>query len=125
MVSMTTSNPWIRYGDVLEVIERSTGDAIKEKSSTRSKNLWFYWDGVKENCRVMGFNLADLAVTTPQPPTAEMVEARTLARVIDYIDMLIENALSGPSQQVQAGKLWGLKTLRAELRKQQDNPLGG
>ena len=77
MVNMTTSNPWIRYGDVLAVIERSTGDAIKGKSSARSKSDWFYWEGVKENCRVMGVNLAGLAVTTPQPPTAEMVEART------------------------------------------------
>jgi len=121
---MTTSNPWIRYGDVLEVIERSTNDAMSGKRSVKNQRDWFYWEGVKENCRVMGVNVADLAVSTPQPPTAEMVEVRTLARVIDYIDMLIENALSGPSKQVQTGKLWGLKTLRAEPRTQQDNLQG-
>lgn len=124
MVNTPTSNPWIRYSDVLTVIENRTGDAIKGKRSAQSERDWFYWEGVKENCRVMGVNLADLAVTTPQPPSAEMVEARTLARVIDYIDMLIENALNGPSKQVQTGELWGLKTLRAELRKQQYKPLG-
>jgi hypothetical protein len=94
------------------------------KRSVKNQRDWFYWEGVKENCRVMGVNVADLAVSTPQPPTAEMVEVRTLARVIDYIDMLIENALSGPSKQVQTGKLWGLKTLRAEPRTQQDNLQG-
>nr|DAX92436.1 MAG TPA: hypothetical protein [Caudoviricetes sp.] len=120
-----TPNPWIRYADVLAIIERSTNNATKKKKSLKTNLYWFYWDGVQENCRVMGANLANLAVNTTQPPTAEMIEARTLARVLDYIDMLIENALSGPSQQVQTGKLWGLKTLRAELRKQQDNPLGG
>lgn len=125
MVNTPTSNPWIRYGDVLEVIERSTNQAMSEKRSAKSQRDWFYWEGVKENCRAMGVNVADLAVTTPQPPSAEMVEARTLARVIDYIDMLIENAVSGPSKQVQTGNLWGLKTLRAELRKQQDTLLGG
>ena len=123
-MSVSTSNPWIRYGDILAIIERSTGDAIKGKSSARSQRDWFYWDGVKENCRVMGVNVADLSVTTPQPPTAEMVEARTLTRVINYIDILIENAVSGPSKHVQTGNLWGLKTLRAELRKKQDNLLG-
>lgn len=125
MVNMTTSNPWIRYGDVLAVIERSTGDAIKEKSSARSKNLWFYWDGVKENCRVMGVNLADLAVTTPQPPTAEMIEARTLAWVAACIDAIIEKALSSGDEHAQEVALVGLKTLRAELRKKQDKLLGG
>lgn len=125
MVNMTTSNPWIRYVDVLEVIERSTGDAIKEKSSARSKNLWFYWDGVKENCRVMGVNLADLAVTTPQPPTAEMIEARTLAWVAACIDAIIEKALSSGDEHAQEVALLGLKTLRTELRSKQDKLLGG
>ena len=124
MMNTPTSNPWIRYGDVLAVIERSTGDAIKEKSSARSKNLWFYWDGVKENCRVMGVNLADLAVTTPQPPTAEMIEARTLAWVLDRIDMMIDD-LSDPDEQIRADKLLGLKALRAELRDEQRKLLGG
>ena len=124
MVNMTTSNPWIRYGDVLKVIERSTGDAIKEKSSARSKSRWFYWEGVKENCRVMGVNLADLAVTTPQPPTAEMVEVRTLAWVLDRIDMMIDD-LSDPDEQIRADKLLGLKALRAELRDEQRKLLGG
>ena len=122
MVNMTTSNPWIRYGDVLAVIERSTGD---EKSSARSKNLWFYWDGVKENCRVMGVNLADLAVTTPQPPTAEMIEARTLAWVAACIDAIIEKALSSGDEHAQEVALLGLKTLRTELRSKQDKLLGG
>lgn len=123
-MNMTTSNPWIRYGDVLKVIERSTGDAIKEKSSARSKSRWFYWEGVKENCRVMGVNLADLAVTTPQPPTAEMVEVRTLAWVLDRIDMMIDD-LSDPDEQIRADKLLGLKALRAELRDEQRKLLGG
>ena len=125
MVNMTTSNPWIRYADVLAIIEKIADASNNEKRLVQSEINWFYWDGVKEGARTMGIDIANLAVITPQPPTAEMVEARTLARVLDYIDMLIENAVSGPSQQVQAGKLWGLKTLRAELRKQQDKPLGG
>lgn len=123
-MNTTTPNPWIRYGDVLKVIERSTGDAIKEKSSARSKSRWFYWDGVKENCRVMGVNVADLAVTTPQPPSAEMVEARTLAWVLDRIDMMIDD-LSDPDEHAQADKLLGLKALRAELRDEQRKLLGG
>nr|DAS39096.1 MAG TPA: hypothetical protein [Caudoviricetes sp.] len=121
---MTTSNPWIRYGDILGIIERSTGDAIKEKSSARSKSHWVYWEGIKENCRVMGVNVADLAVTTPQPPSAEMVEARTLAWVLDRIDMMIDD-LSDPDEQAQADKLLGLKALRAELRDEQRKLLGG
>lgn len=121
---MTTPNPWIRYVDVLTIIEKIADASSKGKRSTRSGFERFYFDVVEEIARTMSVDLADLVVTTPQPPSAEMVEVRTLARVIDYIDMLIENALSGPSKQVQAGKLWGLKTLRAELRKQQDNPLG-
>nr|DAY05041.1 MAG TPA: hypothetical protein [Caudoviricetes sp.] len=122
---MTTSNPWIRYADALTLTEKITDASNKEKQSAQSKSDLFYWDGIEEGARTMRIDLAYLARTTPQPPSAEMVEARTLTRVISYIDMLIENALSGPSQQVQAGKLWGLKTLRAELRKQQDKPLGG
>lgn len=125
MVNTPISNPWIRYGDVLAIIEKIADASSNEKRLVQSEINWFYWDGVKEGARTMGIDIANLAVITPQPPTAEMVEARTLARVLDYIDMLIENAVSGPSQQVQAGKLWGLKTLRAELRKQQDKPLGG
>lgn len=124
MVNIPTSNPWIRYADVLTIIEKIADASSDEKQLVQSEINWFYWDGVKEGARTMGIDIANLAVSTPQPPSAEMVEARTLARVIDYIDMLIENALSGPSKQVQTGKLWGLKTLRAELRKQQDNPLG-
>lgn len=125
MVNTPTSNPWIRYADVLAIIEKIADASSNEKQLVQSEINWFYWDGVKEGARTMGIDIANLAVITPQPPTAEMIEARTLARVIDYIDMLIENAVSGPSQQVQAGKLRGLKTLRAELRKQQDKTLGG
>lgn len=124
-MNTTTPNPWIRYADVLTIIEKIADASSNEKRLVQSEINWFYWDGVKEGARTMGIDIANLAVITPQPPNTELVEARTLARVIDYIDMLIENALSGPSQQVQAGKLWGLKTLRAELRKQQDKPLGG
>lgn len=124
-MNMPTSNPWIRYGDILAIIKRSTDQAMSERCSAESQRDWDYWAGVKENCRVMGVNAADLAVTTPQPPTTEMIEARTIARVIDYIDMLIENAVNGPSKQVQAGNLWGLKTLRTELRSKQDKLLGG
>lgn len=122
---MTTPNPWIRYADVLAIIERSTDNATKKKKSLKSNLYWFYWDGVEEGARTMSIDLAYLAAATPQPPTAEMVETRTLGRVIDYIDMLIENAVSGPSKQVQTGNLWGLKTLRTELRKKQDKTLGG
>ena len=122
-MSMTTSNPWIRYADVLAIIDRSTNDAIDGKRSAQSKSDWVYWEGVKENCRVMGGNVADLAVTTPQPPTAEMVEARTLGWALDRIDMMIDD-LSDPDEQTRADKLLGLKTLRAELRKKQDKLLG-
>ncbi|AGU14670.1 hypothetical protein CARG_02555 [Corynebacterium argentoratense DSM 44202] len=121
---MSTSNPWIRYRDVLEVIERSTNQAMSEKLSAQSQSDWVYWDGIKENCRVMGVNVAGLAVTTPQPPTAEMIEARTLARVIDCIDAITEKALSSREEQAQAAMLLGLKNLRAELRSKQDKLLG-
>ena len=121
---MSTSNPWIRYGDVLEVIERSTGDAIKRKNSAQSQISQAYWDGIKENCRVMGVNLADLAVTTPQPPTAEIVEARTLGWVAACIDAIIEKALSNGDEQAPGVMLLGLKTLRTELRNKQDKLLG-
>lgn len=124
MVNMPTSNPWIRYADVLEVIERSTNDAMSGKRSARSQRDWVYWDGVKENCRAMGVNFADLAVTTPQPPSTEMVEARTIGWVLDRIDMMIDD-LSSREEQERADMLLGLKALRAELRKQQDNLLGG
>lgn len=124
MVVMTNSNPWIRYGDVLKVIERSTGDAIKEKNSAQSQRDWFYWEGIKENCRVMGVNVADLAVTTPQPQTAEMVEVRTLGWVLDHIDMMIDD-LSDPDDPAHVDKLLGLKALRAELRDEQRKLLGG
>lgn len=120
-----TSNPWIKYGDVLTLTEKITDASNKEKQSAQSKSDLCYWDGIEEGARTMSISLANLAAATPQPPSAEMVEARTLGWVIDYIDMLIENAVSGPSKQVQTGELWGLKTLRAELRKQQDKPLGG
>lgn len=121
---MTTSNPWIRYGDVLTIIENRTGDAIKGKRSAQSQRDWFYWEGAKENCRVMGVNVADLAVTTPQPPTAEMVEVRILAWVAACIDAIIEKALSNGDEQAQEVALLGLKTLRAELCKKQDKLLG-
>ena len=121
---MPTSNPWIRYVDMLAVIERSASDAIEKKNSAKSERDWAYWEGVKENCRVMGLNVADLAVTTPQPPSAAMVEARTLAGVIDCIDVMIEKALSSREEQAQANMLLGLKNLRTELRKKQDNLLG-
>lgn len=124
MVSTPTSNPWIRYGDVLAVIERSTSDAIKGKKSARRKSDWFYWEGVKENCRVMGVNVADLAVSTPQPPSAETIEARTLAWVAACIDAIIEKALNSGDEHAQEVALVGLKTLRAELRKKQDKLLG-
>lgn len=124
MVNMPTSNPWIRYADVLTLIKKITDTSKKGKQSAQSNREWFYWDGVRKAAWAMHNSIADLAVTTPQPPTAEMVETRTLARVIDYIDILIENAVNGPSKQVQTGNLWGLKTLRTELRKKQDKLLG-
>lgn len=119
-----TANPWIRYADMLAVIERSTGDAIKGKKSAQGKSDWFYWEGVKENCRVMGVNVADLAVTTPQPLSAEMVQVRTLAWVLDRIDMMIDD-LSNPNEQTRADKLSGLKALRIKLRGEQSKLLGG
>ena len=121
---MPTSNPLIRYADMLAVIERSTGDAIKGKKSAKSEISHAYWEGVKENCRVMGLNVADLAVTTPQPSSAAMVEARTLAGVIDCIDVMIEKALSGREEQTPGVMLLGLKDLRTELRNQQAKLLG-
>lgn len=121
---MPTSNPLIRYADILAVIERSTGDAIKGKKSAKSQIYHAYWEGVKENCRVMGVNVADLAVSTPQPPSAEMVEARTLAGVIDCIDVMIEKALSSRDEQTPGVMLLGLKDLRTELRNQQAKLLG-
>lgn len=124
MAAMTTSNPWIRYADVLAVIERSTSDAIKGGKSARRERDWFYWEGVKENCRVMGVNVADLAVTTPQPPSAEMVEVRTLGWVLDRIDMMIDD-LSDSDEQTRADKLLGLKALRIKLRGEQSRLLGG
>lgn len=120
-----TSNPWIRYADVLTLTKKITDASNKEKQSAQSKSDLAYWDGIEEGARTMRINLADLAVSTPQPPGAEMVEARTLTRVIDYIDILIENAVNGPSKHVQTGNLWGLETLRTELRIKQDNLLRG
>ncbi|MCF1712976.1 hypothetical protein [Corynebacterium argentoratense] len=121
---MPTSNPWIRYADALAVIKRSTSDAIKKKNSAKSEGDWAYWEGVKENCRVMGVNVADLSVTTPQPPNTEMVEARTIGWVLDRIDMMIDD-LTDPNEQIRADKLLGLKALRAELRGEQSKLLGG
>jgi hypothetical protein len=121
---MTTPNPWIRYGDVLTIIEKITDTSRNGKSSAQSNREWFYWDGVGEAARAMSTSIADLAVTTPQPPTAEMVEARTLGWVLDRIDMMIDD-LSDPDEQAQADKLLGLKALRAELRDEQRKLLGG
>jgi hypothetical protein len=109
---------------VLDIIKHSTGDAVKGKESARGEHDWFYWEGVKENCRVMGVNAADLAVSTPQPPNTEMVEARTIGWVLDRIDMMIDD-LSDPNEQARADKLLGLKALRAELRDEQRELLGG
>lgn len=122
---MPTSNPWIRYADVLALIKSSTGDAIKGRNSAQSQISHAYWEGVKENCRVMGVNVADLAVSTPQPPSAVMVEVRTLAGVVDCIDVMIEKALSSREEQAPANMLLGLKNLRTELRNQQSKLLGG
>nr|DAP78783.1 MAG TPA: hypothetical protein [Bacteriophage sp.] len=122
---MTTSNPWIWYGDVLAVIEKIADASSNEKQSAQSKSDLFYWDGIEEGARTMGIDIANLAVITPQPPTAEMVEARTLAWVAARIDAIIEKALSNGDEQAQEVALVGLKTLRAELRKKQDNLLGG
>lgn len=116
MVNMPTSNPWIRYADVLAIIEKIADASSNEKRLVQSEINWFYWDGVKEGARTMGIDIANLAVITPQPPTAEMVEVRTLGWVIDRIDMMIDD-LSDPDEQTRADKLLGLKALRAELRK--------
>ena len=119
-----TSNPWIRYADVLTLIKKITDVSSKGKRSAQSKSHWFYWDGVKEATRIMGVDLADLAVTTPQSPSAAMVEARTLGWVLDRIDMMID-ALSDPGDPANVDKLLGLKALRAELRDEQRKLLGG
>lgn len=124
MVNMTTSNPWIRYADVLTLTEKIADASNKEKQSAQSKSDLCYWDGIEEGARTMRIDLADLAVTTPQPPTAEMVEVRTLGWVAACIDAIIEKALSNGDEQSQAVALLGLKTLRAELRKKQDKLLG-
>ncbi len=118
-----TSNTWVRYADVLTLIKKITDASSKGKRSAQSKSDWFYWDGVKEGARTMGIDIANLAVITQQPPTAEMVEVRTLIWVLDRIDMMIDD-LSDPDEQTRADKLSGLKALRAELRKQQDTLLG-
>ena len=123
MVNTPTSNPWIRYADVLTLIKKITDVSSKGKRSAQSKSHWFYWDGVKEATRTMGVDLADLAVATPQPPSAEMVKARTLGWVLDRIDMMIDD-LSDPDEQTRADKLLGLKALRAELRDAQRKLLG-
>lgn len=124
MVNMTTSNPWIRYADALTLTEKITDASNKEKQSAQSKSDLFYWDGIEEGARTMRIDLAYLARTTPQPPTAEMVEARTLAWVAACIDAIIEKALSSGDEHAQEVALLGLKTLRTELRKKQDKLLG-
>lgn len=124
MVNMPTSNPWIRYGDALTIAEKISDASNKEKQSAQSKSDLAYWDGIEEGARTMRIDLADLAVATPQPPSAETVEARTLAWVLDRIDMMIDD-LSDPDEQTQADKLLGLKALRAELRDEQRKLLGG
>ncbi len=124
MVCVTNSNPWIRYADALTLTEKITDASNKEKQSAQSKSDLFYWDGIEEGARTMRIDLAYLARTTPQPPTAEMVEARTLGWVLDRIDMMIDD-LSDPDEQAQADKLLGLKALRAELRDEQRKLLGG
>lgn len=121
---MPTSNPWIRYADVLPLIKKITDVSSKGKRSAQSKSHWFYWDGVKEATRTMGVDLAGLAVATPQPPTAEMVEVRTLGWVLDLIDMMIDD-LSDPDDPAHVDKLLGLKALRAKLRDEQSRLLGG
>ena len=97
MVNTPTSNPWIRYGDVLEVIERSTAQAMREKRSARGQRDWDYWDGIKENCRVMGVNVADLAVTTPQPPSAALADevASQLQRAARIAQSTIYDGIEG------------------------------
>lgn len=124
MVNTPTSNPWIRYADVLAIIEKIADASSNEKQLVQSEINWFYWDGVKEGARTMGIDIANLAVITPQPPTTEMIEARTLTWVAACIDAIIEKALSSGDEQAQEVALVGLKTLRAELRKKQDKLLG-
>jgi len=124
VVNTPTSNPWIRYADVLAIIEKIADASSNEKQLVQSEINWFYWDGVKEGARTMGIDIANLAVITPQPPTTEMIEARTLTWVAACIDAIIEKALSSGDEQAQEVALVGLKTLRAELRKKQDKLLG-
>lgn len=124
MVNTPTPNPWIRYADALTLTEKIADASNKEKQSAQSKSDLCYWDGIEEGARTMSINLAGLAVATPQPPSAEMVEARTIAGVIDRIDMMIDD-LSDPDEQSRADKLLGLKALRAELRDEQRKLLGG
>lgn len=121
---MPTSNPWIKYWDALTLTKKIADASNKEKQSAQSKIDLCYWDGIEEGARIMSINIADLAVTTPQPPSAEMVEARTIGWVLDRIDMMIDD-LSDPDEQARADKLLGLKALRAELRDEQRKLLGG
>lgn len=120
MVNMPTSNPWIRYADALTLTEKITDASNKEKQSAQSKSDLFYWDGIEEGARTMRIDLEYLAVSTPQPPSAEMVEARTLGWVAACIDAIIEKALNSGDEQAPGVMLLGLKTLRVELRKKQD-----
>lgn len=122
---MPTSNPWIKYADALTLTKKITDGSNKEKQSAQSKSDLAYWDGIEEGARTMSINLADLARTTPQPPSAEMIEARTLAWVAACIDAIIEKALNNGDEQAQEVALLGLKTLRTELRNKQDKLLGG
>lgn len=122
-MNMTTPNPWIRYADALTLTEKITDAANKEKQSAQSKSDLCYWDGIEEGARTMSIDLADLVANTPQPPSAAMVEARTLGWVAACIDAIIEKALSNGDEHAVA--LLGLKTLRGELRKKQDKLLGG
>ena len=124
MVCVTNSNPWIKYADALTLTEKITDASNKEKQSAQSKSDVAYWDGIEEGARTMSINLTDLAVSTPQPPSAEMVEVRTLAWVLDRIDMMIDD-LSDPDEQTRADKLLGLKALRIKLRGEQSKLLGG
>lgn len=123
MVNTPTSNPWIRYADALTLTEKITDASNKEKQSAQSKSDLFYWDGIEEGARTMRIDLEYLAVSTPQPPSAEMVESRTLGWVAACIDAIIEKALRNGGEQAQEVALVGLKALRAELRKKQDKLL--
>lgn len=125
MVNTPTSNPWIRYADALALTEKITDASSKERQSAQSKSDLCYWDGIEEGARTMRIDLADLVVDTPQPPTTEMVEARTLGWVAACIDAIIEKALSSGDEHAQEVALLGLKTLRTELRSKQDKLLGG